>query len=38
MYVGNNEFIHAGTSSGVTVSKLSNSYWSQHFDSFKRLY
>ena len=38
IYVGNNEFIHAGTSTGVTITNLDNSYWSKHFDSFKRFY
>ncbi|HEY4599898.1 MAG TPA: LysM peptidoglycan-binding domain-containing protein [Cerasibacillus sp.] len=38
IYIGDNKFIHAGTSTGVTVTDLSNSYWSKHFDSFKRLY
>lgn len=38
IYVGNNEFIHAGTSTGVTKTNLNNSYWSKHFDSFKRFY
>ncbi|WP_077601547.1 C40 family peptidase [Oceanobacillus sojae] len=37
-YVGNNKFIHAGTSTGVTTTSLDNSYWSSHFDSFKRFY
>lgn len=37
-YIGNNQFIHAGTSTGVTVTSLSNSYWSSHFDSYKRFY
>ncbi|GGP07925.1 C40 family peptidase [Oceanobacillus neutriphilus] len=37
-YVGNNQFIHAGTSTGVTVTSLDNSYWSSHFDSYKRFY
>ncbi|AND42279.1 LysM peptidoglycan-binding domain-containing protein [Cytobacillus oceanisediminis] len=36
-YVGNNKFIHAG-SSGVEVSSLDNSYWKSHFDGFKRFY
>ncbi|MGM0777885.1 MAG: LysM peptidoglycan-binding domain-containing protein [Bacillota bacterium] len=36
-YVGNNKFIHAG-SSGVEVSSLGNSYWKKHFDGFKRFY
>lgn len=38
IYAGNNEFIHAGTSTGVTKSSLSNSYWQKHFDSYKRFY
>ncbi|MCG1027002.1 LysM peptidoglycan-binding domain-containing protein [Virgibacillus halodenitrificans] len=38
IYVGNNEFIHAGSSTGVTKTSLSNSYWSKHFDSYKRFY
>lgn len=37
IYLGNNEFIHAG-SSGVQVANLNNSYWSKHFDGFKRFY
>lgn len=37
IYIGNNEFIHAG-STGVTVSNLDNSYWKKHYDGFKRFY
>ncbi|UFT98862.1 LysM peptidoglycan-binding domain-containing protein [Radiobacillus kanasensis] len=37
IYAGNNTFIHAGET-GVTTSSLTNSYWNQHFDGFKRLY
>lgn len=38
IYIGNNEFIHAGTSTGVTIANLNNPYWKKHFDSFKRFY
>lgn len=38
IYIGNNEFIHAGSSTGVTVTNLNNSYWQKHFHSFKRFY
>ncbi|MFB4167246.1 LysM peptidoglycan-binding domain-containing protein [Virgibacillus sp. JSM 102003] len=37
IYLGNNQFIHAG-SSGVQITSLDNSYWSKHFDGFKRFY
>ena len=35
VYIGNNEFIHAG-SSGVEVSNLSYEYWDTRFVAFKR--
>ncbi len=38
IYVGNNEFIHSGTSTGVTKSNLNSNYWKKHFDGFKRFY
>ncbi|MHA6250713.1 C40 family peptidase [Oceanobacillus sp. CAU 1775] len=38
IYIGDNKFIHAGSSTGVTVASLDSSYWSKHFDSFKRFY
>jgi LysM repeat protein len=37
IYIGNNEFIHAG-SNGVEITNLDNPYYKKHFDSFKRFY
>ncbi|SDW58606.1 Putative peptidoglycan binding domain-containing protein [Marinococcus luteus] len=31
IYVGNNEFIHAGASTGVTVSSMDSSYWAPRY-------
>jgi len=31
IYLGNNKFIHASTSSGVIVTPLNNTWWSQRF-------
>lgn len=38
IYLGNNQFIHAGSSTGVTVANVNSSYWSKHFHSYKRFY
>lgn len=38
IYIGNNEFIHAGTSTGVTIANLDSNYWKKHYDGFKRFY
>jgi len=37
IYLGNNQFIHAGDN-GVEISSLNETYWKSHFDGFKRLY
>lgn len=37
IYVGNNQFIHAGSSTGVTVSSMSTPYWSNSYLGAKRL-
>jgi len=37
IYLGNNQFIHAGNDK-VEISSLNNSYYKKHFDSFKRFY
>lgn len=37
IYIGNNQFIHAGGSK-VQVTSLNDSYWGKHFSGFKRLY
>ncbi|SHP74671.1 NLP/P60 [Mycobacteroides abscessus subsp. abscessus] len=38
IYLGNNEFIHADATKGVTITNLNNSYYKSHFDGYKRLY
>ena len=37
IYIGNNNFIHAG-GDRVQITSLSDSYWGKKFDSFKRFY
>lgn len=37
VYIGDNKFIHAD-SKGISISRLEEKYWSEHFDSFKRFY
>jgi lipoprotein Spr len=36
VYLQNNKFVHASTSSGVTISDLSEPYWSKRFSSAAR--
>jgi peptidoglycan endopeptidase LytE len=36
IYIGNNQFIHSGASTGVTISRLDNPYWKSHYLGAKR--
>ena len=38
IYLGNDEFIHADSTLGVTISNINNAYYQKHFDGFKRFY
>lgn len=37
IYIGNNQFIHAGTSTGVTISDLTNTYWKSLYAGVKNV-
>lgn len=37
VYVGNDSFIHASSSEGVTLSHLSNQYWQNHYITARRI-
>ena len=37
IYMGNNQFLHASTSKGVTISSLNNNYWNKRYWKAKRI-
>ncbi|MRT58780.1 glycoside hydrolase [Enterobacteriaceae bacterium RIT693] len=37
VYVGNNQFLHASTSIGVTITSLDNRYWASRYETARRL-
>ncbi len=37
VYIMNNKFIHSGTSTGVTISDLGDTYWKQHYRAAGRM-
>ena len=38
IYLGGRQFIHADEKYGIKISTLDSPYYTEHFDSFKRLY
>lgn len=37
IYIGNNQFIHASSSKGVTISNLNSTYYTKHYYSARRI-
>ncbi|WP_047679694.1 MULTISPECIES: bifunctional murein DD-endopeptidase/murein LD-carboxypeptidase [Xenorhabdus] len=37
IYIGNNQFVHASTSSGVIVSRLNDTYWNKRYYGARRI-
>lgn len=37
VYVGGGKFVHSGSSTGVTIASLSNSYWSRNYTQSRRV-
>jgi hypothetical protein len=37
IYLGNNQFLHASASQGVTITSMSNSYWAPKYHSARRI-
>lgn len=37
IYIGNNQFIHASTSKGVTTNSLSDVYWAKNYTQSRRI-
>ncbi|MCD8500643.1 MAG: C40 family peptidase [Bacillaceae bacterium] len=38
IYIGNNQFIHSGSSTGVTISQMGTKYWKDRYLGAKRLH
>ncbi|WON75578.1 bifunctional murein DD-endopeptidase/murein LD-carboxypeptidase [Serratia sp. UGAL515B_01] len=37
IYLGNNKFVHASTSNGVTISNMTDNYWNKRYHEGRRL-
>ena len=37
IYIGNDQFVHASTSSGVTISSMNEPYWKKRYNEARRV-